>query len=526
MAEGSFFPDAIDEDARRRFERAWSLGSPLSIESVLPAADTVTHLGTLEELVAIELELAWRAGTSQRPLIEGYHARFASLRDSTITLRLLREEYRVRQLFGDRPSVQEYCRRFPHVVSTGRELGEPVAPPESGGLPEIPHYEITGVIGRGGMGVVFAARDTRLNRRVALKMLRAGREASPTELARFRAEAEAVARLQHANIVGIYEVSEHEGRAFLALEFVDGGNLAEQLEASTPTITETAALIEMLARAVQCAHDHGIVHRDLKPSNVLLTRDGVPKISDFGVAKWLAPMPGQDSEQTRTGEMIGTPAYMAPEQTNDREIKTDDPLPPSRLRPRLPRDLETICRHCLEKDPAKRYSSCAELADDLARARDGLPILARPITALGRTVKWLRRKPVTAALIAVTLLATLALLVGGLWYNRQLGDALTREIALRQGAEANLRAARDAVDQMLTRVAEARLAKLPHTERVVARLLEDALGFYQSFLDRHGDRGEVRREAARAYRRLGDIRLQPSSTNGHARRRENVVRDR
>ena len=409
MGAESTFPDAIDEAARRKFEQAWSAGKPVSIDSVLPGESDPRYAGTAEELVAIELEFLWRSSDADCPLVESYTRRFPVLRDPAVTLRLLREEYRVRHVFGDAPSVSEYSRRFPELVSTGRELGEPVAihAPESERLPEIPGYEITSVLGRGGMGVVYGARDLRLNRRVALKMLLAGRDASPTELARFRAEAEAVARLQHPNIVEIHGVGEHEGRSYFSLEFVDGGNLAQQFEAKAPSCEEAAQLVETLARAVQRAHDSGVVHRDLKPANVLLTRDGTPKISDFGVAKTLE---GESDCRTRTGEVIGTPAYMAPEQAAGHakdvgpaadvyalgailyrsltgrppfqgdspwdtvaQLVADEPISPTRLRPRLPRDLKTICLKCLEKEPGRRYVSCNALAERLPPRPDVEP---------------------------------------------------------------------------------------------------------------------------------------------------------
>jgi WD40 repeat protein len=315
---------------------------------------------------------------------------------------------------------------------------------EAAGAPQ--GYEIEAELGRGGMGVVHLARDMRLNRRVALKRLR---HEDPEERARFRAEAEAVARLSHPNIVQVYEVGEHAGRPFLALEYVDGGSLDRHLRGRPLPPSEAAAVLEPLARAVHFAHTRGIVHRDLKPANILLQgasgegqgageADGSslahcqPKVTDFGIAKRLDP----GASQTRTGAVIGTPAYMAPEQAEGkrtvgpaadtyalgvilyemltgrppfagdsafetlRQVIEQDPVPPRRLLPRLPRDLQTVCLKCLAKDPARRYASAADLADDLRRFLDGRPVAARPVGAAERLWKAARRQPVVAGLAA------------------------------------------------------------------------------------------------------------------------------
>lgn len=305
-----------------------------------------------------------------------------------------------------------------------------------------PGYEIECELGKGGMGVVYKARQIALKRSVALKMIRSA-AADDEELARFRVEAEAVARLQHPNIVQIYEVGVHEGRPFFSLEYVDGGSLAGCLDGTPWSSRQAAVLVETLARAVQAAHDRGIVHRDLKPANVLLPADKfVPKIADFGLAKRL----DEDAGQTRTGQIMGTPRYMAPEQASGEahavgpatdvyalgtilyelltgrtpfrsanlletleQVRTQEPVPPRQLQPKTSRDLEIICLKCLQKDPTRRYSTAVELADELRRFLDHQPILARPISRGERFVRWCRRNPVVAALTALA--ATL--LVGG-----------------------------------------------------------------------------------------------------------------
>jgi WD40 repeat protein/predicted Ser/Thr protein kinase len=319
---------------------------------------------------------------------------------------------------------------------------------ESSALPVriVPGYEILGELGRGGMGVVYKARQTSLNRLVALKMILAGAHAGPQQRERFRGEAEAAARLQHPNIVQVYEVGEHDRCPYFSLEYVDGRSLHDVLSTRPPSPLQAAALLEQLAHAVHYAHQRGIVHRDLKPSNILLTQEGAPKITDFGLAKQLGGGPAQ----TRTGDILGTPSYMAPEQAagKTKEIRpctdiyslgailyemlagrppfegssafdtvyqviTAEPERPSRRNPRIPLDLETICLKCLEKEPAKRYASARELAEDLRRFQRGEPIEARPVGWWERSVKWVRRRPAVSALLALCLASLLALLIGG-----------------------------------------------------------------------------------------------------------------
>ena len=315
---------------------------------------------------------------------------------------------------------------------------------ETGRLPEhdfstLPGYVILAELGRGSMGVVYQARQLALNRLVALKMILAGGHAGSEQQSRFRQEAEAVARLKHPNIVQIYDVGDHAGLPYLALEFVDGGSLAHRCGSTPQPLREAAQLLETLARAAHAAHQAGLVHRDLKPANILLTSDGVPKIGDFGLAKRLEEKDGQ----TRTGAVVGSPGYMAPEQAagnsaevgpaadvyalgailyglltgrppfaGDTVLETlrltldQDPLPPRHSRRGVPRDLQTICLKCLEKEPS-RYATAQELADDLRRFLRDEPIRARPAGTLGRVVKWARRKPTVAFLLGLVVLITL-----------------------------------------------------------------------------------------------------------------------
>jgi serine/threonine protein kinase len=322
-------------------------------------------------------------------------------------------------------------------------------------LPVVPGYEVLEELGHGGMGVIYKARHLALNRLVALKMIAGPRPSRPEEVLRFRIEGELVARLDHPHIVHIYEVGTHADRPFFALEFVNGGSLADKLDGSPQPPRQAAELVEILARAVHAAHLQGIVHRDLKPANILLaakndstgssdhgrrkTDYGIPMIADFGLAKQL----DRDVRLTQSGSVLGTPSYMAPEQCQGaskevgpatdvyalgtllyelltgrvpfqaaetmhllHQVVEEEPPPPGRLVPGLPRDLECVCLHCLEKEPRKRYASAEALADDLRRYLNDEPIRVRPVGRLERVRKWARRRPAVAALT----LAVLALL--------------------------------------------------------------------------------------------------------------------
>jgi serine/threonine protein kinase/tetratricopeptide (TPR) repeat protein len=316
-----------------------------------------------------------------------------------------------------------------------------------GDQPMVPGYEIVGELGRGGMGVVYKARQRGLNRWVALKMVLAGAHAGASQLARFHTEAEAVARLQHPNIVQIYDVGELDGLPYFSLEYIDGLSLDQKIHRQAQPPREAANLTETLSRAMHYAHENGIIHRDLKPANVLMTTDGKPKITDFGLAKRLE----EDSSQTKSGTLMGTPSYMAPEQARGEikdvgpladvyslgamlyelltgrppflassamdtimQVTRDEAMAPTRIVPDTPRDLETICMKCLQKESGKRYSSALALAEDLERFQLGEPILARPVSGPERLWRWCRRNPRVALLtgaVAVLLISVTAVSV-------------------------------------------------------------------------------------------------------------------
>jgi tetratricopeptide (TPR) repeat protein len=467
------------------FEDRWEGGPRPDIDDYL-SAEGAPQRAMLVELIHVDLERRLKAGDAVR--VEDYLRRYPELDgDRAVVLDLIAAEYEMRRRHEPDLTRNEYLQRFPllrdpllvawadtpaagdgemsarEIPATPRDTAEEASPsvppaittalPGEGspppvavpGAPIIAGYEILGELGHGGMGMVYQARHVRLKRLVALKVILPGTKARLATPERFRIEAEAVARLQHPNIVQIYEVGEQGGRPFLCLEYVPGGSLAQKLAGTPQPPDDAARMVQTLARAVHAAHGRGIVHRDLKPANVLLMTDGTPKITDFGLAKQL----DRDEELSRSGEVKGTPSYMAPEQAAGKtrevgpaadiyalgailydlltgrppfkaatavatlaQVIDHEPVPPGRLHPKLPRDLETICLKCLEKDPRRRYATAEALAEDLRRFLAHEPILARPVSVATRALKWARRRPAEAALVAVLALAVPGALIG------------------------------------------------------------------------------------------------------------------
>jgi tetratricopeptide (TPR) repeat protein len=468
----------------------------------------------------------------------------------------------------------------------------PFSQPSDTGVPvsTLGRFEIERELGRGGFGVVFLAYDPKLCREVALKVPRPAVLVSSEAHERFLREARAAAGLDHPNVVPVYEAGEVGPGCYIAAAFCPGVTLAAWLRGQTePVPWRTAALlVAALADGVEHAHCRGVLHRDLKPANVMLSplpetgggapaKEGlnfVPKILDFGLAKMVGRA---EDDQTQTGAILGTPCYMAPEQAGGKSrqvgpaadvyalgtilyevltgrppfqgdstvdtlllVRGQEPLPPSRLRPRLPRDLETICLACLHKEPGRRYPSAAALAEDLRRFLAGEPIKARPTPLWERGLMWARRRPAVATLLGLCTAAFLALVVGGLLYNAWLDTArrqaedradeaqrqtarandqekLARQKAaeaLRQEKEAqaqfaraeiNLEDATGVVDRMLTRLGDGVLRNLPRTELLRRALLEDALAMYQKFLQQKSTDPGMRHKLAQAHGRVGKI---------------------
>jgi WD40 repeat protein len=440
-----------------RFEQAWQQGKPPVLDDYLQA-EPHERLVLLIELVHIDLEFRVRAGEAIR--VEIYLGRYPEVAEcSSAAVALVVREMQLRQRREPGLRLDEFLVRFPQyqnelagtrtkdpliTVDVGpppdHEAAEPTATPSAG--PAMPGYAIFGVLGRGGMGVVYKARDLRLKRLVALKMILHAEHAGEQERERFRIEAEAVASLQHPNIVQIHEIGEQQGCPYFALEYCAGGSLAAKLSGTPFPPREAATLVATLAQAMHAAHGKGIVHRDLKPANVLLAEEG-PKIADFGLAKRL-----EEKGRTATGAVMGTPSYMAPEQAGGKnneigpatdvyalgamlyecltgrppfkaatpldtikQVVSEEPVPPRQLNAKVPRDLETICLKCLHKEPARRYRTAAELADELRRFEAGEPITARPVGTTERLCRWCRRNPLLASSAATIGLAVVTVVV-------------------------------------------------------------------------------------------------------------------
>ena len=391
-------------------------------------AGTSDREGRLDNLLGAYFEAIERGETIGRATLLAEHPEFvaelSAFFDEQDRLHRLASPFRTDE--GDYPET-----RVPLDIPT-------VAPDSFAGLPiagelvrYVGDYQLLGEIARGGMGVVFRARQISLNRPVALKMILSGAMAGDEEKRRFAIEAEAVAGLDHPNIAPVHEVGQHDGHPYFSMKLIEGGSLASRAGEFLKDPARAARVLIAIADAIGHAHRRGILHRDLKPSNVLLDPDGTPYVVDFGLARKTSGNP----ELTQTGAILGTPAYMPPEQALGRKdaattaadvyglgailyallagrppfpsgtthdtlerVKTQIPDRPSAIHPSVPRDLETICLKCLEKEPTRRYASAEALAQDLRRWRDGEPIEARPVSRPERFRMWCKRNPVVATL--------------------------------------------------------------------------------------------------------------------------------
>jgi WD40 repeat protein/tRNA A-37 threonylcarbamoyl transferase component Bud32 len=340
--------------------------------------------------------------------------------------------------------LQRQAGREAPALSSSRSLPETgESPPGSGAGRRVGEYELLEQIGYGGMGVIYKARQVRLQRFVAVKMIRPDRLASPADVLRFRSEAEAAASLDHPNIAPLYEVGEHEGEHYFSMKLIEGGSLAQHLPRLAADLPAGVRVLGAVARAVHYAHQRGLLHRDLKPANILLDAEGRPYVTDFGLAKRLDRKSGEAS-LTQQGMIVGTPSYMAPEQASNQaavstaadvyslgailyelltgrppfraatlldtlvQLREQEPVAPRRVNKRVNRDLETVCLKCLHKETSQRYPSAAALADDLERWRRGEPIEARPIGRCRRALKWARRQPVLATVLALLVIVFVA----------------------------------------------------------------------------------------------------------------------
>jgi WD40 repeat protein/serine/threonine protein kinase len=479
--------------------------------------------------VCLEFEAAWKSG--QRPQIEP-HLRAIPAEERRALLRellFLDLEYRSRA--GEEPGAGEYHDRFPGerelIENVFRSLSESHNTANAGTrIRYFGDYELLEEIARGGMGVVYRARQLSLNRVVALKLVLAGQFASEEEVQRFRREAEAAANLQHPNIVAIHEVGQHEDQQYFSMAYVEGRTLARMVRENPLSAVQAARYVETVARAVEYAHQQGTLHRDLKPANILIDRDDQPRITDFGLARRV----DADSDLTKSGQVLGSPSYMPPEQASGRlgevgprsdvyapgavlydlvtgrppfkaetpadtllHVLRSEPVSPRALNPRVPRDLETICLKCLEKEPRRRYARASELAEELGRFLRGEPISARPISLATRSWRWCRRNPAVSALATGLIVAALVGFIGiAVQWSRAENEAeranLTAENEFRQRRKAEETADRN---RRLLYVADMNVAQQAweagNVERVVELLerhrpkpdgdLEDLRGF-------------------------------------------------
>lgn len=509
--------------AIQQFRHCWRSGSSPDVTQFVHQISPVS-LEVLAAILRADQYARWEQGKVLPA--EWYLKQFPQLADSPdASVDVIYTEYLQAERYGVPSDPGTFLLRFPeyrHILADQFALHGAIFENPSDGLdanrsthlaerstgavfPKISDYEVIEEIGRGGMGVVYKAHDTRLKRTVALKLLLSGAHASPAQFQRFRVEAEAAARLQHANIVQVFEIGEYEQSPFLALEYISGGSLADRFQGRPQPPKWSAALVEQIARAVDYAHQHGVIHRDLKPANVLLAMSEsrcvegeaealqasslpTPKITDFGLAKLsILEVAAEASAATRTGDVLGTPGYMSPEQASGktyqvdfatdiyalgailydlltgrppfscaspaeslRQLSESDPIPPSLLVRTVPTDLQTICLKCLEKEPRRRYASSLALAEDLARYLADVPILARRTTILERAWRWCRRNPTTSTLAATVVLLGTALAMGALvssWIRTE-RDYAVRNLRRAQRAEVdsrqNLQRAREA----------------------------------------------------------------------------------
>ena len=405
------------------------------------------------------------------------------------------------------------------------------------------------MIAKGGMGVVYKARQQTLNRIVAVKMILAGHLADEIDVERFRTEAEAAARLTHPHIVAVHEIGQVDGQHFFSMEYVDGSSLSDLVRENPMSPEMAAGYVRDIAMAMDYAHSHGILHRDLKPSNVLVNTEGQPRITDFGLAKRVE----ENSQLTMTGMIVGTPSYMPPEQAvgnlaeigvrsdvystgailyelltggppfrsatpfeTIRQVLDVDPVSPRTINPSVPQDLETICLKALEKDSGSRYATEKDLADELDRFLRGLPILARPLGLPTRAIRWMRRNPLVAGWAGAA-----ALLLGSTLAATTIGYFQTK--AALKDSQNSLRQALDVVDTFCTRVSEDALLNQPGLQPVRRELLRDAMQYLTRFAEQKNDRS-LDFELAKSHFRIGLITEEIESAEDAVPWLENAIR--
>jgi len=514
------------------FETECAAGNRPSIESFLLRVDGPNKQPLLIELIAIEMHYRRRSGESI--VVAEYQTRFPGLSVSRLEETILHSEkaHSQKTPAADQPTVDTRQGQSAQVESKlVKYFGD---------------YELLDVIARGGMGIVYKARQVSLNRIVALKMILSGEFASRVEVDRFYSEAKAAALLDHPGIVPIYEVGEHEGKHFFSMTYVEGSSLATKLNEGLLEPIQAARTMLEVTQAVHYAHEQGVIHRDLKPSNILLDLQGRPRVTDFGLAKRLT----EDTGMTVSGQVLGTPSYMPPEQAAGhintigpasdvyalgavlyslttgrppfqsasgietlRQVVEKEPVAPRQLNPAIPRDLETIILKCLEKSLPRRYSTAKLLSEELQRFIEGRPILARPIGRVQKAWRWCRREPAVASLLSLSLLLVIGLVVGTGWaYLREaklLGDLKVAFVVQQRLTNSEIKSKEEA--QLQTERAKQQ-----------AELAEEAK-------KAEGKQAEIAREKSRELRRslyVSDFKQIPGLVSGGNKQRVRELLDR
>ncbi len=501
------------------FESAWQEGSVPQIEDFL--TDTEDRTSLLQELLALDLE--YRRQTDDVPQAEEYHTRFPG--DSTVVLQAFSEESTVK------PGSPYLSDTVP--LSQGNPLSG------DGDGEDFAGYQLLEEIARGGMGVVFRALQTKVNRVVALKMILSGQLASEEEVRRFRSEAEAAALLDHPNIVPVFDVGECGGRHYFSMGYVDGISLGDRLKDGPLAPREAALLMVPIADAVACAHDNGVIHRDLKPSNVLLDTSGAPRVTDFGLARQME----SDSNLTATGQVMGTPSYMPPEQAAGeigridgrsdiysmgailytlvtgrppfqaahivetlRQVIEEEPVEPRILNSDVDADLETVCLKCLNKEPSQRYQTATELVEELNRYLEGHPIHARSVTRVERLWRWCRRNRMIALLSGT---AVGSILIG---FFVSVYFAVLAERRAAQ-AETGVTVAVTALESVIDKI-QNRLRMIPAAQEIRRELLRDAMDSLAKVSGQVQMQSRVDANSAKALVDLGLLYSELGDDNG------------
>ena len=516
-------------------QKCWRRGQRIFVSDVLSQAPWLSeNSDAMLDLIYGEVLLREDAG--ERPVEAEYLHQFPSLAEQ------IRRQFQVHRalmldLQIDREiETADYGQTVSmHSRPLAREASSLSDLTRTTPFPQIPDFQILGVAGRGGNGTAYRALDQKLNRIVAIKLMDHGHSLDSTRATQLRREAEASAALQHPNIVPVYQVSELSGAPFIVMEFIHGGSLAERLQKGPLPVREAVELARQVADAIASAHEKSLVHRDLKPGNILLDHDKTPRVCDFGLARRL----NTDETLHLTGDIVGTPAYMPPEQARGEhvdvradvyalgavlyetltgrppfqaatpweilhQVPTTDVVPLRQLNPGLPRDLETICAKCLEKNAGKRYLSAKEVQEELTRFQRGEPIQARPIGRPARFLKCIRRNPLIAAMVSTAAVALIAVASIAMISERRVSESLLTTQQSLTAAETQRDVALKAMNHLVHRVHDD-LTKRQASVEARREVLESAIAGLKNIMEVAGDREDTRMTLAVAYTRYAYI---------------------